>query len=66
LLTSCRSVVAVKGEEGRMHDFENAGQQGRGFERAHALLLQQVGEGVDLPGQFADASWRRLRARGKE
>ena len=48
-----QKVFAVKGEERRVHDFENARQQGCSFERAHALFLQQVGQGVDLPSQFA-------------
>ena len=47
-------VIAVKGEDGRVHDLENARQQGGGFERTHALLLQQVGERVDFGGEFAE------------
>src|SRR5579863_10338865 len=42
-------VFAIEGKEWGVHDFEDAGKQGCGFERAHALLLQQVCESVDLP-----------------
>ncbi len=48
-------VFAVEGEQRRMHHLENARQQSCGFERAHALFLQQVGEGIDLRRQFAES-----------
>ena len=31
-----------------MHDLENASEQCGGFERAHALALQQISQSVDL------------------
>ena len=51
-------VVAIKGEQGGDHHLEDAGQQRRGFKRAHALFLQQVGKGVDFAGQFAQGIGR--------
>ena len=45
-------IFAVEGKERRVHDLKDAGQQSRGFKRAHALLLQQIGQCVDLRGQF--------------
>ncbi len=61
-----QQVVAVKGKQRRVHDFKNARQQGRGFQRAHALLLQQVGERVDLRGQFAERIVREPAPRARK
>ncbi len=47
-------VFAVKGKQGRVHHFQDAGQQGGGLKGAHALFLQQVGECVHLRGQLAE------------
>jgi hypothetical protein len=59
-------VFAVEGKQRRVHHFEDAGQQRRGLERTHALLLQQIGERVDLGGQLAERVLRcRLRGRGR-
>ncbi len=49
-----QQVFAVEGKERRMHHFENARQQRRSLQRAHALLLQQIGERIDFGGQFAE------------
>ena len=57
-----QSVVAVEGEQRSMHDFEDAGEQGRGLKRAHSLFLEQVGESIDLRGQFADSIGRESTA----
>ena len=57
--------LAVEGEQGRVHDLENAGQQGRGFKRTYALFLQQVGESIDFSGQFAQRIGRAGAARAK-
>ena len=46
-------VMTVKSKQRRVHHFENASQKSRGLERTDALLLQQIGERVDLGGQFA-------------
>jgi hypothetical protein len=48
-----QQVLAVEGEQRRVHHFKNARQQRRGLQRAHALLLQQVGQRVHLAGQLA-------------
>jgi hypothetical protein len=48
-----QQIFAIEGEKRRMHHFKNARQQSGSFKRAHALLLQQVGKGIHLPGQFA-------------
>ena len=53
IVDQLQKVFAVKGKQRRVHHFKNARQQSRGFERAHPLLLQQVGKCVDLSGQFA-------------
>ena len=37
-----------------MHDLENARQQSRGLKRAHALLLQQVRQRVNLGRKFSE------------
>ena len=58
-------VFAVEGKQRRMHDFKNAGQQGCGLERTDALLLQQVGESIDLGGQFAKRVLRAGPARAE-
>ena len=48
-----------------MHHLKDARQQRRCLKRAHALLLQQIGERVDLRGQFAECIARAGAARAK-
>ena len=66
IVNKLEAVFAVKGKEGGMHDFENAGQQSGGFKRTDALLLQEVGESVDLGRKFAQCVLQSLpRAHGR-
>ena len=48
-----------------MHHLKDARQQRGGLKRAHALLLQQVGQRVDFGGQFAQRIRRAGSARAK-
>ncbi len=58
-------IFAVERKQRRVHDFEDAGEEGRGFERAYALLLQQVGEGIDFTGELAEGIARGSSAGAK-
>jgi hypothetical protein len=49
-----KHVLPVKGKERRVHDLEDAPQQRGCLERADALPLQQVGERIDLTGEFSE------------
>ena len=58
--------VAVKGEQRRVHDLKDARQQSRCLQRAHALFLQEIGQGIDLrrPARRMRLACRR-RGRGR-
>ncbi len=47
-----QQVFAIECEQRGVHDLEYAGKQRSRFERTHALLLQQVGQCVDLSGKL--------------
>src|SRR6185437_11726718 len=58
-------VLAIESEERRMHHLKNARQQGGGLKRADALLLQKVGERIDLAGKLAQRVGRAGSPRAK-
>ena len=48
-----QKILAVEGEQRRVHHLKNARQQGRRFQRSNALLLQQVRQCVYFGGQLS-------------
>jgi hypothetical protein len=65
VIDQLKQVFAVEGKEGRVHDLENAAKKSCGFKRANALFLEEIGQRIDLGGEFADGVARGGSASAK-